>query len=325
MTCVAVMRPQTVRTEPDADAQEIAAIVRRALAEDLGVGDVTTDSIVPAGAVSHGQFLAKAAGVIAGWNVVAATFAALDPRVAVRPAVADGGAVEAGSVIGTVSGPVRALLSGERVALNFLQRLSGIATTTRAFVRAVEGTRAVILDTRKTAPGLRPLDRLAVRLGGGTNHRFGLFDMALIKENHIAAAGGIAPAVGRMRAALAVLPGADRAGDPGGAGSKGGAGRRVLMEVEVRTLAELREALDQAPDRILLDNMSAAEMRDAVRIAAGRVPLEASGGVRLETAAEIARTGVDYISVGALTHSVKALDISLELAGLSVPGQAPQR
>ncbi|HEV2359173.1 MAG TPA: carboxylating nicotinate-nucleotide diphosphorylase [bacterium] len=316
-----MMTPQIVQTGPD--AQEIEAIVRRALDEDLGAGDVTTDSIVPADAVSRGQFLAKAAGVVAGWEVVAATFAALDPRVVVRPAAADGEAVEAGSVIGTVAGPVRALLSGERVALNFLQRLSGIATTTRAFVRAVEGTRAVILDTRKTAPGLRRLDRLAVRLGGGTNHRLGLFDMALIKENHIAVAGGIAAAVRRVRAALTAA--VDRAGDPDGAGSQGGAGRRVLIEVEVRTLAELREALDLVPDRILLDNMSPAEMGDAVRIAAGRVPLEASGGVRLETAAEIARTGVDYISVGALTHSVKALDISLELAGPPVPGKTPQR
>ncbi len=272
--------------------EEIASIVRRALAEDLGRGDVTTDSIVPAEAAARGQFIAKAAGVIAGWDAVAATFAALDRRVAVQPVVRDGDEARAGTVIGTVVGPARALLSGERVALNFLQRLSGIATMTRAFVRAAEGTRAVILDTRKTAPGLRPLDRLAVRLGGGTNHRFGLYDMALVKENHIAAAGGITAAVRRLRANM-----------PAG----------IPIEVEARTLAELREALDLAPDRILLDNMNADEMREAVRIAAGRVPLEASGGVRLETAAEIARTGVDYISVGALTHSVRALDISLEL------------
>ena len=278
-------------SETPVGAEEIASIVRRALDEDLGRGDVTTDSIVPAEAAARGQFIAKAAGVIAGWDAVAATFAALDRRAAVQPVVRDGGEARAGTVIGTVVGPARALLSGERVALNFLQRLSGIATMTRAFVRAVEGTRAVILDTRKTAPGLRPLDRLAVRLGGGTNHRFGLSDMALVKENHIAAAGGITAAVRRLRANA-----------PAG----------VPIEVEVRTLAELREALDLAPDRILLDNMAADEMREAVRIAAGRVPLEASGGVRRETAAEIARTGVDYISVGALTHSVQALDISLE-------------
>jgi nicotinate-nucleotide pyrophosphorylase (carboxylating) len=230
--------------------------------------------------------------VIAGWEAVAATFAALDRHVAVEPIVHDGREVRAGTVIGTVSGPARALLSGERVALNFLQRLSGIATMTRAFVRAVEGTHAVILDTRKTAPGLRPLDRLAVRLGGATNHRFGLFDMALVKENHIAAAGGITAAVRRLRENV-----------PAG----------IPIEVEVRTLAELREALDLGQDRILLDNMNTHEMREAVRITGGRVPLEASGGVRLETVAEIARTGVDYVSVGALTHSVRALDISLEL------------
>ena len=286
-----------------AGTEEVASIVRCALAEDLGRGDVTTDSIVPAGTPAHGQFIAKAAGVIAGWDAVAAVFAALDRHVALQPIVHDGRDVRAGTVIGTVDGPARALLSGERVALNFLQRMSGIATMTRAFVRAVEGTRAIILDTRKTAPGLRPLDRLAVRLGGGTNHRFGLFDMALIKENHITAAGGVASAVRRVRANA-----------PAG----------VPIEVEVRSLDELREALDLAPDRILLDNMDAVEMREAVRIADGRVPLEASGGVRLETVAEIARTGVDYISVGALTHSVRALDISLELETVSAQ-PAPAR
>ncbi|HEV2438450.1 MAG TPA: carboxylating nicotinate-nucleotide diphosphorylase [bacterium] len=286
----------SAQTTPGTD--EITAIVRRALAEDLGRGDVTTDSIVPADAAARGEFVAKAAGVIAGWDAVAATFAALDGRAAVRPIVPDGADAPAGTVIGTVAGPARALLSGERVALNFLQRLSGIATMTRAFVRRVEGTRAVVLDTRKTAPGLRPLDRLAVRLGGGTNHRFGLWDMALVKENHIAAAGGVTAAVRRFRTNA-----------PAG----------VPIEVEVRTLVELQEALALLPDRILLDNMSANEMRKAVRIAAGRVPLEASGGVRLETVAGIARTGVDYISVGALTHSVRALDISLELETPSTP------
>jgi nicotinate-nucleotide pyrophosphorylase (carboxylating) len=286
-----------------AATEEVASIVRRALAEDLGRGDVTTDSIVPAGTPAHGQFIAKAAGVIAGWDAVAAVFAALDRHVALQPIVHDGRDVRAGTVIGTVDGPARALLSGERVALNFLQRMSGIATLTRAFVRAVEGTRAIILDTRKTAPGLRPLDRLAVRLGGGTNHRFGLFDMALIKENHITAAGGVTSAVRRVRANA-----------PAG----------VPIEVEVRSLDELREALDLGPDRILLDNMDAVEMREAVRIAGGRVPLEASGGVRLETVAEIARTGVNYISVGALTHSVRALDISLELETVSAQ-PAPAR
>lgn len=288
---------------PSADMEEIASIVRRALAEDFGRGDVTTDAVVSDGTVAHGRFIVKAAGVIAGWGAVSAVFAALDRRAAVRPIVHDGRDVRPGTLIGTVDGPARALLSGERVALNFLQRLSGIATMTRAFVRAVEGSRAVVLDTRKTAPGLRVLDRLAVRLGGGTNHRFGLFDMGLIKENHVAAAGGITAAVRRFRANA-----------PAG----------VPVEVEVRTLDELREALGLAPDRILLDNMDVARIREAVRLAAGRVPLEASGGVNLDTVAEIAKTGVDYISVGALTHSVRALDISLEL-DTAAPATARER
>ena len=290
--------PDTEAGAPPAGTEEMASIVRRALAEDLGSGDVTTETVVRAGTSAHGQFIAKAAGVIAGWDAVSATFTALDRRVALHPIVHDGRDVRAGTLIGTVDGPASALLSGERVALNFLQRLSGIATMTRAFVRAVEGTRAVILDTRKTVPGLRVLDRLAVRLGGGTNHRFGLFDMGLIKENHIAAAGGITAAVRRFRASA----------PPG-----------VRVEVEVRSLDELREALGLAPDRILLDNMDVARMRDAVRLAAGGVPLEASGGVTVETVAGIAKTGVDYISVGALTHSVRALDISLELDTASGP------
>jgi nicotinate-nucleotide pyrophosphorylase (carboxylating) len=206
--------------------------------------------------------------------------------------VADGDWVEARQKFGTVRGPGRALLTGERVALNFMQRMSGIATMTRRFVDAVAGTNAVILDTRKTAPGLRVLDKWAVRLGGGQNHRIGLYDMAMIKDNHIAAVGGIAEAVRRVRAG-------DARGRP--------------IEVEVTTLDQLREALAQPIDRILLDNMSLPQMREAVQIAAGRIPLEASGNVNLDTVAAIAATGVDYISSGALTHSVRALDISLDI------------
>lgn len=273
-------------------AEEIRTIVERALEEDLGPGDVTTDAAVPPHAHVRGRFIAKAPGVVAGWDVAAVTFRVLDPRVNLVPVVSDGTPVPAGRVIGTVAGPACAILTGERVALNFLQRMSGIATLTRAFVDAVRGTGATILDTRKTMPGLRVLDRLAVVLGGGTNHRFGLFDMALVKENHIAAAGGIAAAVRRIRALA-----------PEG----------LPVEVEVRTLDELREALELAVDRILLDNMDLETMRQAVRLAGGRVPLEASGGVALDTVAEIARTGVTYISVGALTHSVRAMDISLLL------------
>jgi nicotinate-nucleotide pyrophosphorylase (carboxylating) len=267
-------------------------IIRAALAEDLGDGDVTTLNTIPAGAAYTGDFLVKAPGIIAGHQVAARVFAALDPAVRYRSLAADGDRVVRGDIVATVTGPGRAILSGERVALNLMQRMSGIATATRRYVDAVAGTRAVILDTRKTMPGLRVLDKWAVRLGGGQNHRFGLFDMALIKDNHIAAVGSIAEAVRRVRE-----------GDP----------QRRPIEVEVTDLDQLRETLALPIDRILLDNMSTQTMRAAVALAAGRIPLEASGGVNLDTVAAIAATGVDFISVGALTHSVVALDISLDL------------
>jgi nicotinate-nucleotide pyrophosphorylase (carboxylating) len=209
--------------------------------------------------------------------------------------IGDGLCVERGQVIAQVSGPGRAILTGERVALNFLQRMSGIATATREYVDAVAGTHATILDTRKTVPGLRALDKWAVRLGGGTNHRVGLYDMALIKDNHIAAVGSIAEAVRLVRAGLA------------------GDDRDREVEVEVGDLDQLAEALEAGVDRILLDNMPLDMMREAVRMADARVPLEASGGINMETVREVAETGVDFISVGALTHSVRALDISLDL------------
>jgi nicotinate-nucleotide pyrophosphorylase (carboxylating) len=230
--------------------------------------------------------------VIAGLEVARLAFGLVDEQVQLKPLVADGEQVSTGQVVATIRGPGRGILSGERVALNFLQRMSGIATTTHRFVQAVAGTGAIILDTRKTAPGLRLLDKWAVRLGGGQNHRFGLYDMVLIKENHITAAGGIAEAVQAAR---------------------NGSGRKLAVEVEVRDLAELQEAMSLEVDRILLDNMSLEEMREAVRLVRGRLPLEASGNVTLESAAAIAATGVDFISVGLLTHSVKALDISLLL------------
>ncbi len=274
-----------------ADTQ-IEAIVRRALEEDMGDGDVTTDCTVSPWATLKGQFMAKEAGIVAGLEVAKLTFALLDKRVEFTPRVTDGDPVEIGQVIATLSGTGRAVLSGERVALNFLQRMSGIATLTRHFVEAVQGTPAVILDTRKTAPGLRLLDKWAVRLGGGQNHRFGLYDMVLIKDNHITAVGSISQAVERVRA-----------------GDK----RRRPIEVEVKTMAELQEALELGVDRIMLDNMSPAEMRQAVSLTNGRVPLEASGNITLENVATVAATGVNYISVGALTHSVEALDISLLL------------
>ena len=271
---------------------QIDAIIRNALAEDIGSGDVTTLNTVPADAILRGTLLVKADGVVAGLAVFQRVFKLVDARVEIDLQVADGESVQRGQIIATIDGPGQAILTGERLALNILQRMSGIATETRRYVDAVTGTQAVILDTRKTAPGLRVLDKLAVRLGGGQNHRFGLYDMAMIKDNHIAAVGSITEAVRRVRA-----------GDP--------LGRPI--EVEVTDLDQLREALALNVDRILLDNMSTELMAEAVRIAAGRTPLEASGGVSLETVAAIAATGVDYISVGALTHSVTALDISLDV------------
>ncbi len=288
--------------------EQIKAIVQRALAEDVGSGDVTSQWILPPEMWVRGHFLAKAQGVLAGLEVVRQVFQQVDERIAFQARMKDGDAISKGDVVATVEGPAASILTAERTALNFLQRMSGIATLTRRYVEAVTGTRAVILDTRKTAPGLRLLDKWAVRLGGGQNHRLGLYDMVLIKDNHIAAAGGITQAVERVRQrnqqGLCPEP-FDYAQDVRVEG--------LAVEVEVKSLAELEEALALNVDRIMLDNMNLGEMRRAVEVTAGRVPLEASGNVTLETAAAIAATGVDYISVGALTHSVKALDISLEV------------
>ena len=266
---------------------EIRDIIRRALEEDLGEGDITSESTIP-----PQQVIAKAPGIIAGLAVASETFKMLDKKIIFSQKISDGGAVLKGQIIAKVRGKGRALLGAERTALNFLQRMSGIATLTRSFVDAVRGTNAVILDTRKTAPGLRLLDKQAVVLGGGVNHRFGLFDMVLIKDNHIAAAGGITQAVTKVWAA-------DKKDRP--------------LEVEVKNLDELREALLLKPDRILLDNMDTQTMRKAVAITSGRASLEASGNITLRNAAAAARTGVDMISIGALTHSVSALDISFLL------------
>jgi nicotinate-nucleotide pyrophosphorylase (carboxylating) len=277
------------------EADSLDHVITAALAEDVGDGDITSNATIPADARLRGVFLAKESGVLAGLEVASRVFASLDPAVRLYARLVDGDRLTTGQVFAEIEGPGRALLSGERVALNFMQRMSGIATTTRCYVDAVAGTRAVILDTRKTVPGLRLLDKWAVRLGRGQNHRIGLYDMALIKDNHIAAVGSITEAVARVRR-----------NDP----------RGRLIEVEVTSLAQLREVLAIQPpvDRILLDNMTTAQMAEAVQIAAGRVPLEASGGVTLDTVAAIAATGVDFISVGALTHSVNALDISLDIA-----------
>jgi nicotinate-nucleotide pyrophosphorylase (carboxylating) len=269
---------------------EVLQSIRRALEEDIRSGDVTTDSIIPAGASLRGRIIAKQTGVVAGLNVAEAVFRELNQNITFTPKVIDGAKVETRTIVAELAGPARALLTGERTALNFLGRMSGIATLTRQFVDAVAGTSAVILDTRKTAPGLRFTDKLAVRLGGGQNHRAGLFDMVLIKDNHIDFAGSITAAVTRVREA----------------------GVKVEIEVEARTLDHVREALTLGVERILLDNMSFELMREAVELTAGRAKLEASGNVSLETVLEVARTGVDYISVGALTHSPKVFDVSLE-------------
>lgn len=276
--------------EPMPDGAKGAVLA--ALAEDLGDGDITTRGTVPAEAEFHGTFTAKEPGVIAGLAVAELAFSLLDEGVKFIALVADGDQVMSGRVIAEVRGPGWAILSGERTSLNFLQRMSGIATLTRRFTAAVKGTSAVILDTRKTAPGLRLFDKWAVRLGGGQNHRFGLYDMALVKDNHITAAGSISLAVAGVRAADS---------------------RKRPIEVEVKDLDELQEALALQPDRIMLDNMTVAQIEAAVQLTAGRIPLEASGNVALENVFDIAAAGVDFISVGMLTHSARALDISLLL------------
>lgn len=272
------------------------ALIEAALAEDVGSGDVSTLWTVGAAQRGRARIVAKQPGVLAGLATARAVFAQLEPALQVRMALADGARVAPGDGVLAVEGPVRGILGGERVALNFLQRLSGVATLTRRYVDAVAGTGARILDTRKTTPGLRALEKQAVRAGGGENHRFGLFDMVLLKENHLAAAGGIAAAVAAVR-------------------RQNAAGLRV--EVETTSLAEVEEALAAGVDRILFDNMPPARLREAVALVRARgerrPETEASGGVTLQTVRAIAETGVDFISVGALTHSVPALDLSLLL------------
>ena len=261
--------------------------IRAFLAEDVGDGDLTSASVVPADAMLSASLVLKERGVVCGLGVAEAVFRELDPDVRFEALVDDGDDV-AGEVA-RIEGNARALLTGERTALNLLGRLSGIATLTRRYVEAVAGTRATILDTRKTTPGLRALEKLAVRCGGGANHRFGLYDAILIKDNHLRLAGGVAAAV---RAA---------------------SGQGVPVEVECEMLADVREALDAGADILLLDNMSLSDMREAVLLVGGRARIEASGGVSLDTVQAVARTGVDTISVGALTHSARSLDVSMEV------------
>lgn len=265
-----------------------------ALAEDLGErGDVTSIATIPVDQQAVARITAKSPGVIAGLPLVNAVFRQVDPQVLIQLHVEDGAHVVPKVVVAELSGSTRSLLTGERTVLNFLQRLSGIATLTAQFVAAVYGTQARILDTRKTTPGWRSLEKYAVRMGGAVNHRLGLYDMVMIKDNHIDAAGGITQAVAAVRASSL----ADG----------------LAIEVEVRTLHELREALSLNVDRIMLDNMDEAMMREAVAITAGKTPLEASGNMSLGRVRAVAETGVDYISVGALTHSAPALDLSMKI------------
>jgi nicotinate-nucleotide pyrophosphorylase (carboxylating) len=271
----------------------VLELIDQALAEDVGTGDVTTNTLVPADATGRATLTQKAPGVVAGLDVCRAVFARVDPALRFTAHAAEGEWRE-GGLVAEVAGSSRSILTSERVALNFLQRLSGVATATARYVHAVEGTGARILDTRKTTPGLRALEKAAVVTGGGVNHRTGLYDAILIKENHSAMAGGVGEATHRALAAAGGRP----------------------VETECATLDEVREAIEAGAPRILLDNMTNDEMRAAVKLAAGRAELEASGGVNLETVRAIAQTGVDFISVGALTHSAPALDVSLILEPL---------
>ena len=272
--------------------EAFADVVRAALAEDLGEGgDITSTAVIPADLRLAAAMMAREPLVVAGLGAAVMAFRALDPGVTIVADVADGAALGPGTRLLRVEGNGRALLAAERTALNIVQHLSGIATITRAYVDAVTGTGAILLDTRKTLPGLRVLEKYAVRMGGGTNHRMGLWDAVLIKDNHVAAAGGVGEAVARAKAAGHVV------------------------EVEVDRLDQIEPALAAGADRLLLDNMGVEGLRAAVALVAGRVPTEASGGVRLDTVRAIAATGVTYVSVGRLTQSAPAVDIGLDWAG----------
>jgi len=270
---------------------EFDAIIDAALREDMPDGDITSEAIIPADARSEAIFLAKEDGILAGLAIARRVFEKLDSVVEFTEKIMDGAAFRKSDILACVEGPTVALLKGERIALNFLQRLSGIATATRCFVDAIAGTKARILDTRKTTPGLRLLEKYAVKLGGGTNHRLSLSDMVLIKDNHLRYVGSVAEAVRRARSKIS----------PG-----------VRIEVEAADLAQVRDALAAGADMIMLDNMTLEVMREAVALAAGRVPLEASGNMSLDRVRAVAETGIDFISVGALTHSARAVDISLD-------------
>ena len=298
------MQPNTKRLPAYLSADVLEADIRRWLAEDLGNGDVTTAATLVEGTSATGSFKVKQDGVVAGLEVAERVFAIADGVIETRFAFSDGDLVMHGDILGTISGPAHAILAGERLSLNLMQRMSGIASATSRMAAAARPFGARILDTRKTAPGLRSLDKWAVSLGGGVNHRFGLYDMILIKDNHIAACGGISKAIQRA------------------AEFRASHHPRLEIEVEVRTLDELRAALrHEGVDRLLLDNMvsvvdgvvNTTMLREAVELVGGRIPTEASGNITDQTVAAVAATGVDFISSGALTHSVAALDISLTI------------
>lgn len=278
--------PGTIMTK------DVDKLIQAALTEDLGSGDITSEATIPSDATATAEFRAKQDLVLAGIALAQQVFSHLDQKIRLETFAKDGNRISAGTVIACATGKTRALLAGERVALNLLQHLSGIATLTSAYMDRLAGTRAMILDTRKTLPGLRSLQKYAVSVGGGKNHRMGLYDMVLIKDNHITAAGGISRAVGRVREKLQ---------------------DRFKVEVETKNLAEVREALAAKVDVIMLDNMSLEAMREAVQEIGGRTLVEASGNVTLETVRTIAETGVDFISAGSLTHSAPAADISMKL------------
>ena len=276
---------------PDA----LRAFIRAALAEDVGDGDHSALAAIPATARNRAHLLVKDTGLLAGLELAPLIFAEVDPDLTMQALLADGARVRPGDVAFTVEGPARSILTAERLVLNCLQRMSGIATYTAHLAALLAGTRARLLDTRKTTPNFRLCETWAVLIGGGVNHRYGLFDMIILKDNHVDYAGGVGPALAATRAYLART------------------GRQLPIEIETRTLAEVQQALDAGGmDRIMLDNMAPEQLRAAVALVAGRFPTEASGGITEQTIAEVARTGVDYISVGALTHSVKSLDLSLK-------------
>ena len=281
--------------------EPVQQLIRMALAEDIGAGDVTAQCFVPAERHARAEIRAKESGILAGMEVAVAVFRTLDPGLKTGVLRGDGSHVGPGDVVLTVSGPARSILTAERTALNFLQRLSGIATQTRRYVDGVAGTGAQILDTRKTTPGWRSLEKMAVRAGGGTNHRTGLYDMVMVKDNHLQSAGSLSELQAGIDLALQQQPG-------------------VKIEIEADTIQQVRDfLLLRGVDIIMLDNMSLQEMRDCVALARGTgVKLEASGGVTLNRLTDIAATGVDYISSGALTHSVKALDLSLDFEGTAL-------